>query len=272
MKALTCESARRRLQGFHDGELATSDQIAVAAHLDWCDTCAAVLEDLRLIGSILRASTIETVAHAPVTDDERAALRRTVVSRMKAERTFSFASRLRGMFDDMHLVYAGLGSACAMLLCVVSSVSMMRFATVKSPGSNANPVPIDARVLLPRSLDGAFATLVPASDSVFMISAVVTREGTVSNPELLHATNGEPIAPGTAEAKAAESLMENVSRARFEPARVDGQAVAVNMVWLVENTTVRADSPIRTSTGHRSGASKKPVAIRIPALARVLPV
>ena len=80
MKALTCESARRRLQGFHDGELTTSDQIAVAAHLDWCDNCAAVLTDLRLIGSVLRSTAVESVAHAPINDEQAAALRAGVVA------------------------------------------------------------------------------------------------------------------------------------------------------------------------------------------------
>jgi hypothetical protein len=38
-----------------------------------------------------------------------------------------------------------------------------------------------------------------------------------------------------------------VSDARFEPARVDGLPVAVNMIWLVTNTTVRASE---TKTPH----------------------
>jgi hypothetical protein len=271
MKALTCDSARRRLHAFHDGELPTSDQIAVAAHLDWCDGCSAILTDLRLMGSMLRAAASESATRRSMTDEEGVALRAGTISRMKAERTYSLAARLGAMFDDMHMVYAGIGSVCALLMCVVSAVTMMRFATVKSPGSNANPVPIDARVLLPRSLDGAFATLVPAGDSVFMISAVVTREGTVENPELLHANSGEPIAPGTEEAKAAENLMENVSRARFEPARVGGQAVAVNMVWLVANTTVRPEGPVEGSDARRPAPTKKRVVLRVPVNARVLP-
>ena len=40
--------------------------------------------------------------------------------------------------------------------------------------------------------------------------------------------------------KAVENLMGAMSRARFEPARVDGLPVAMNMVWVVEHTTVRA--------------------------------
>jgi len=36
--------------------------------------------------------------------------------------------------------------------------------------------------------------------------------------------------------------MDAVSRARFEPAQVAGLPVAVNMVWLVARTTVRANN------------------------------
>src|SRR5207244_1589287 len=43
MKTLTCASARRRLQAFHDQELAVADQIAVSSHLGWCDGCAETL-------------------------------------------------------------------------------------------------------------------------------------------------------------------------------------------------------------------------------------
>ena len=41
MKPLTCAAARRRLHAFHDGELPVADQIAVEAHIDRCDECAA---------------------------------------------------------------------------------------------------------------------------------------------------------------------------------------------------------------------------------------
>ena len=57
MKALTCAATRRRLHAFHDGELTVSDQIAVAAHLDWCDSCARALDDFQLIGVALRRAT-----------------------------------------------------------------------------------------------------------------------------------------------------------------------------------------------------------------------
>jgi len=310
MKVLTCRAALKRLDRFHDEELPVADQIAVGAHLEWCSPCAAAFADLCLMRETLRAPDVR----ATLSEDERETLRAAVVSRVRAERTASFPVRVRAMFDDLHLVYAGLGAAFAALVCTLSVATMLRFATrehpgslaaiVKhfveaeqplaredastlghapaaspsagattgSPGSNENPVWLDGRVIAPVALNGGFATLVDpgsgSSDSVFMIHAVVTREGTVSNPELVHASSGQlPIVPGTESAKVAENLMGAVSRARFEPARVDGLPVAVNMVWMVANTTVRADKPLI----RRPSASKKPVAWRPGADSRPRP-
>jgi hypothetical protein len=301
MKVLTCRAARPRLQAFHDGELSVGDQIAVGAHLEWCSGCAALYADLRFLRATLR--TTATGRLAALSQEESATLQAAVVGRVRAERTASFRVRVLGMFDDMHFVYAGLGAAVAMLVCIMSVTSMWRFAThgrpdslaalvdmlgsqgsneggVASPRSNETPVSVDSRVLMPVALNGAFSTLVDPADSgesVFMIAegytitlepstfrAVVTREGTVANPELLRVTSDRnPIAPGTQEAEAAQVLMGAVSRARFEPARVDGLPVAVNMVWLVANTTVRAEK--QAVAHHEPAAPKKPIAWRMGA-------
>ena len=257
MKVLNCAATRRRLQAFHDGELAIGDQIAVGAHLEWCDGCAEAFAEMRRLRAVLKSAA----GHALLSDEEGDTLQAAVISRVRAERTASFFVRVRAMFEDMHFVYAGAGAAVSALFCVISLATMMNVASLATAGSNENPMSLSGRVLAPVALNGGFATLVsPPADtgeSVFMIRAVVTREGTVENPELVHATSGElPISPGTEEAKTAENLMGAVSRARFEPARVDGLPVAVNMVWMVANTTVRADNPLHT----RRSNSRKPVA------------
>jgi anti-sigma factor RsiW len=252
VKVLTCAATRKRLHAFHDEELAIREQIAVGAHLEWCSECAATFAELRLVRAALR----NAAGHASLSDEEGDTLQAAVVSRVRAERTASFVVRVRAMFDDMHLVYAGAGAVFAALFCLLSASTMLSFSL---PGSNRNPVSLSGRVLAPVALNGGFTSLIdPAdtSDSVFMIRAVITREGTVENPELVHATSGLlPIGPGSQGARTAETLMGAVSRARFEPARVDGFAVAVNMVWMVANTTVRADSPRPRPAGLR-----KPVA------------
>ncbi len=250
MKVITCAAARRKLQAYHDRELAVGDEIAVASHLEWCGACAETFADLRQVSAALR-----TIApgRQSLSREEAAGFTAAVVSRMDAERDQSFVVRLRDMFDDMHLVYAGLGATAATLVCIVIMLGMMRFATrerpdslaaivniLANPGSNLNPVAIDARVQMPRALDGALSSSAAPEDAVFALAAVVTREGTISNLEMLR-TGGRQ---GAADAKAEGALMDAMSRARFEPAQMAGLPVAVNMVWVVAHTTVRGKHPI----------------------------
>ena len=260
MKVLTCAATRRRLHAYHDDELTVGDQIAVGAHLEWCEGCATSFAELRLLRAALRSSVS---SRPPITPEQTTSFAAAVVSRARAERTASFSVRLQEMFDDMHLVYAGVGAAAATAVCVVIMFSMMRFATSERPDSLAamvrilaslsevehhddakpSPMAVDARMLSPRALDDAYFAAPGkrgGEDALFTLSAVVTREGSIVNLEL-HPTGAMPPA-GSSEARALEGLRGAVSRARFEPARVAGLPVpaAVNMVWLVAHTTVRA--------------------------------
>jgi hypothetical protein len=243
MKVLTCTATRRRLQAYHDQELPISEQIDVSAHLEWCDKCADALSELQLLRSALRsAAPGRSIA---LTEDESISLRAMVVNRIKAEENLSWSSRLRELFDDMHMVYAGLGAGAATVACLMVLLSMMRFATSeRSPGSNQNPVVVDARMLFPRALDRNFMALTDGGrshsedDAVYTLSAVVTREGRIVNLELHPVEKGAPKA-GSVEAQAMKNMIAALSDARFEPARVSGLPVAVNMVWLVAYTTVR---------------------------------
>ena len=256
MKALTCLATRRRLHAFHDGELQVSDQIAVAAHLEWCDACAHAFEEMRAIAAALRGALPRRDVLGP---DDRATFASSVVNRLKAERNVSFPVRWRLMFEDAHLVYAGAAAAAAALVCVVVMLGMLRFATgtphpdslaalviLLTPGSDQNPVVPRANVQMPKPLDAAFSTdsgVRGNDDAVFTLAAVVTREGRVAHLELLRET-GDDVVPGTEEAKVVANLLDAVSRARFEPASVAGLPVAVNMVWLVAHTTVRGTSVV----------------------------
>jgi anti-sigma factor RsiW len=250
MRALTCAAARRKLQAFHDGELSVPDQIAVGSHLEWCDECATSVAEIEKVGTVLREMV---PARRPMFNEEVGGFAAAVVNRAKAERDQSLLVRVRDMFEDMHLVYAGLGATVATVMCVVIMLGMMRFATrerpdslaaivniLANPGSNLNPVSIDARMQAPRALDPSFSEQSAQEDAVFALAAVVTREGTIANLEMLRSSGRQ----GRAEAQAIEHLMDAMSRARFEPAQVAGLPVAVNMVWLVAHTTVRAKHPI----------------------------
>ncbi len=91
MTPLTCTATRRLLQPFHDGELAVGDQISVTAHVDWCDRCAADLEDLRGVATALQSLVPERLA---LTHDEAAVFNATVVNRLKVENDASFLAHL----------------------------------------------------------------------------------------------------------------------------------------------------------------------------------
>jgi hypothetical protein len=97
-------------------------------------------------------------------------------------------------------------------------------------------------MLAPRPL-----TFVPALESmpdeeaVFALAAIVTREGRISDYELLHT-----VREGSRRGKAASSsdevnaMLDTVMQSRFAPAQTPEGAVAVNVVWLLARTTVKA--------------------------------
>lgn len=261
MKALTCGAARRRLDAYHDGELSFSEQIAVSSHLEWCDDCAAALDDLRQVRDVLRNSMPGRIALSNLSVEDDLTLQATVINRLKAEERLSFGVWVQDAFTDMHFVYAGLSAVAAALACVAITLSMMRVATNElpdstaalvrtfgTPGSNLNPVSVSPRLRMPRALDEpVWVTPVVVDDTYFTLSAVVTREGRVGNLEVLNSNGGRWIPADRAEAKTVEDLIGVVSRARFEPASMvlepasmAGLPVAVNMVWIVAHTTVRA--------------------------------
>ncbi len=260
MKVLTCAATRRRLDAYHDSELPFSDQIAVSSHLEWCDKCAATLDDLRMLRNALRHGLPGRIALSNLSAEDDLNLQATVISRMKAEDRVSFAAWVQDAFADMHLVYAGLSAMAAALACVVITLGMMRVATNErpdstaamvrmfaTPGSNLYPVSASSRVRMPRALDEPIWVTPANMDAHFTLSAVVTREGRVGSLEVLNSTGGRWIPSDDAEAKAVEGLIGTVSRARFEPASIlfepssmAGLPVAVNVVWIVAHTTVRA--------------------------------
>jgi hypothetical protein len=245
MNALTCAAVRRRLDAFLDDELQMGDRIAVAAHLEWCPVCAALKDESEVIASTLRTSTR---LHEAVAADEDGRLRRAIVNRAMAERGRSAMVLITQLFQDGRPVYVGVSALITAVLCVLLTVAIVQLATpenpeslaamiarLASPGSNDNPLKAGGRVPMPRALGTSFA---PPSDddAVFALSAVVTREGRVEDLRMLRAC----VAELSEETRLSESLMGAVSQARFEPARLDGEPVAVRMVWVVAHTTVRA--------------------------------
>lgn len=259
MKPLTCNATRRRIHAFCDGELSLAEQLAVDAHVDWCNACAAMVADIRLMGSALRLGARDC---EPLSDEEAATFAAALVSRYKAERETSLVARLRHSFEDMHLVYAGVGATVATVACVLIMLGMMRFATkersdslaaivdlLAAPEASANAMAID-RASQQRWTERSQAAHESAEqDAVFALAAIVTRDGRLANLHHLRSKGGRATRE---EARLIEALLDAVTHARIESSRTDATGAAANsMVWLVTRTTVHAtkvvamDLPLR---------------------------
>jgi hypothetical protein len=252
MKPLDCGAARRRLNAFHDGELSVEQQIAVASHLEWCDACAEEFADFGTMRDALQAIAPGRAALS-LSHDQAAVFTATVISRAKAEDQASFVTRVRGMFEDLHLVYAGVGAAVATAICVVVMLSMMRYATSERPDSLAAVVSLVAAPLeCDFGADLADASSCKArlaarfqranetaeTDAVFALETIVTRQGKLTNLETLRSGRHE----SASQAKLIEGLLDHVSKSRFESGPPPHHPDFSSIVWLVEHATVRANT------------------------------
>jgi Putative zinc-finger len=267
MTVFGCAAARRRLQAYHDGELPVGEQIAVAAHVERCRACKEVLSELRTLAFAMRAVAS---AHRGLTGEQAAVFQSAVVSRAKAERDLSFVARVRSMFEDLHLVYAGFGAAVATTVCLIIMVSMMRFATAErsdslaamvaflaTPGSSADAIVIDAASHARWTARFQAANESAEQDAVFALAAVVTREGRIADLERLRARSHKSASD---DAKLIEGLLDAVSRARLEGAPADGLSSASSILGLVTRTTVRATAGATRTLDLVLPAAKKRVA------------
>jgi hypothetical protein len=245
MKALTCAATRRRLDAFHDRELPITDQIAVSAHLEWCDECAATYDSMRSVGVALRAVAPGRIASSM---DEAAWFRAAVVNRLNAERDASMTARLRAAFEDLRLVYVGLSAAVAATVCLVVMMGMMRFATSSRPDSlaailnvMATPFECETTSEVPDALACRArwverfqrANESVEQDAVFTLDAIVIHDGRVANLAVLRASRRD----ASGQAEVIEELLDTVSRARSmtQPTELSGE-----LVRMVTSETVRA--------------------------------
>ena len=117
-----------------------------------------------------------------------------------------------------------------------------RITTLANPGSDRNPLPIDMLMLAPRPLtEGPPLESMSDEEAVFALAAIVTREGRISDYELLHAGARKPRRrAGGSSHDEVNALLDTVRQSRFAPAQTPDGAVAVNVVWLLARTTVKA--------------------------------
>lgn len=244
MTTLTCPAVRQRLAEFHDDELPIQSRISVQAHLNACEGCAAELGGYFRVGSALR------LAAAPGPADDWTGLQPGVISRMRAEANEAWPARVGRLFDDMHLVWIGLASTAATILCGAVALGLLHFASPEredslramivamaaTPGSNLNPASMDGLMIQAPSvpLEGIVKASLERSGTegelMLAFAAVITREGRISGMEALGADRGR---------RQVARLINEISQGRLEPARYGTEPMAVNLVWLVEHMTVK---------------------------------
>jgi anti-sigma factor RsiW len=262
MSPRDCRSIRRLLSAFHDKELPVEEHIAVENHLRTCRTCA---REARTFGAFGEALRQRASAGKGRSFRDLVSLSSRVVSRYNAEREQSFSRRFERVIEDLHLVWAAVGAASASVVCVAVISSMLVLASqerpdslagllaaLASPGTSGSPAWAAGNILAPRAdADAVMAAAIVnqgrREDVVFALAAVVTRDGTLSNLELLGSQRGA----GQADHKELVDILEAASTARFEPARYAGSPVAVNMVWLLTHTTVRGRPRATSDPGWR---------------------
>ena len=255
---LDCRAAQLLLEAFVDGELPVHDQVALESHLRWCRVCAARVEDMQVIGASLRVTSCALRA-VDDTDDSLASVESEVLTRIQTEREQATWAQLRGMCSDMRFFWPAVGASLALVACLCVAAAVVSVTNAQkpdslagmiemlaNPGSDENPMRLDgAMAAPPRALDSAGLESVPDDDdAVFALAAVVTREGRVSNYEVLFAERASVRRHDTAvQTGDVSSVVNAVKQSRFAPAQaVDGAPVAVNMVWVLARTTVKASA------------------------------
>jgi hypothetical protein len=172
----------------------------------------------------------------------------TVVNRLKAEDAASLFGRMRVMFSDMRLGYAGLGATAATMVCVVIMLTMMHFAPKERPDSLRAMMGVISTPLECETLDLSDPTGCSArwaerfqranewaeQDAVFALEIVLTRQGGLANIALLRKTRTHASAD---QARIIDGLLDLVQQARLD------QPLEMRLptaIYLQEQTTVRA--------------------------------
>ena len=235
-----CVDVREHLEAFYDGELPIEQRIAIQNHLGECVTCNLAAQELTTLGASIRefaAQVAGRTAHEPMRMTSR------VIERLRVEEQFSVKSQVIALFQDMHLVWAGLGATMATMICVIGSASVLHaanqqqpgsFANVisilASPGSNENPLRLNYEMMLPQVVAAAPLEM-SEEEGEYALSAVVSREGRIQGIEVIN--------PSGNKHRGANAVLHDAYRVQFAPAIARGDAVAVSMVWFVANTTVK---------------------------------
>jgi hypothetical protein len=246
---MMCEAVVDLLEPLHDGELSIDEQVRVEGHLEVCAACHATARELREVRTLMGSAL---GARAPRNEDQLAreldVMSQAVVSRVRSEREASWPVQIARAFEDLHLVWAGLGAMSATASCIATIGALLYFAPAQrddslsgvlaalaQPGSNRNPLSLDERMELPRFEDENVAALEALPETTthptaLAVAGVLTQEGIVAQASFLPAKEDDELE---------RRVMRAVSATRFRPAQHNGAPVAVNLIWLFEQTTVK---------------------------------
>jgi hypothetical protein len=161
-----------------------------------------------------------------------------VLSRLQAEYEESWRGRFQRTFEDMHLVWIGLGSAVATVVCVAVALACLQFASPERDDSLAGIIGAmqSSNTSFVRQADESVGWAVERSMSedevVLALMRVVTRDGRLLDLQLVNDRRDR---------QQIDALLNAIAAARFEPARYSGSPMPanVNVLWLLARTTVR---------------------------------
>jgi len=258
-----CETARDLLEAFVDGELPTAEQVAVQAHVRWCGTCRARIDDMSLIGWSIRTGVNGGGEMADARD--LAVLQAGVLARVRAEREQSLRARIAECCSDMRLIWPAIGATAAVILCLVGASNVWLMTTEKGPnsvafmletaqsGSDRDPMRLeDAGSAARVQHDGLAVDEEPDGERMIMVFTLVTQGGKVGEAEVLDLPGVIP-AGGSLAFNDGLDVLKKMSTWQLTPAQSrSGRPVAVRVVYLVVQTTAVKESArrIRAERAH----------------------
>ena len=285
MTFLTCAAVRRRLPAFYDRELPVPDQIAIESHVSDCPPCAGELEDIRAArrraalrrgaGPGRRLDRPAVRRHQPharrgarvVDRADRPHVRRHApgVDRPRRRRSPpSSAARWRSA--PCHFASPERDDSLAAMIAVISAPS----------GSDLNPVRNDQFLQVPTVPErGAIEFVARAAGDPRRAGAGAVCRG--------HAGRASVGPVGARHRAAPARVQPDPQGALDRPPRagpLGASPVAVNLVWLLAHTTVKAKAPRITvvspvhneSIGHQGIKTGQNVALGLAAAFSDLPL
>lgn len=251
MLTLSCAYVRSELSAYHDEELPVADRIAIADHLEACPACAVEANDLVAMGEALRASgRSEEIAWMP----RLGRLQSDMIEWVDAAEKASLGRQFSELFADprrasMCVGVSVLASFCLLMCAVlltqgpVGQIDSLQAMMTRKVRTSDIDLPAQGPVELPRAnaeavMPAAVINLDEVGDGVSAFAALITSDGDLADLEVLTQQSLGPRASLAANEQLS-ALLNAAATARFEPARVAGSPVPLNVVWLLTHRTVR---------------------------------